>query len=195
MDSRPTLARASLMPETLIIKKTPGAFEHLAVDAKASRFQDSAIKRSIGGERYASNSIGNKRGWNNPEIMQKAAADCIDRRPHAKCASSDRTGAYGRMEDRESFWRSGRAWDQRASVANCTRRHCGHYDPGEQPRRHVPGKRLLRRLGRFTTVIRREKFAELENAIIRFQNKSTGNEAGDIRNGRANRVPTPADDA
>jgi len=32
-------------------------------------------------------------------------------------------------------------------------------------------KEYARRLGRFTTVIRREKFAELENAIIRFQNQ------------------------
>ena len=33
-------------------------------------------------------------------------------------------------------------------------------------------KDYARRLGRFTTVIRREKFAELENAIIRFENRS-----------------------
>jgi hypothetical protein len=30
-------------------------------------------------------------------------------------------------------------------------------------------KEYARRLGRFTTIIRREKFAELENAIIQFQ--------------------------
>jgi hypothetical protein len=33
-------------------------------------------------------------------------------------------------------------------------------------------KDYARRLGRFTAVIRREKFAELENAIARFQNNS-----------------------
>jgi hypothetical protein len=48
-------------------------------------------------------------------------------------------------------------------------------------------KDYARRLGRFTTIIRREKFAELENAIIQFQKTLTGNEAGDIGNGRTNR--------
>ncbi len=33
-------------------------------------------------------------------------------------------------------------------------------------------KDYARRFGRFTAVIRREKFAELENAIIRFENHS-----------------------
>jgi hypothetical protein len=36
-------------------------------------------------------------------------------------------------------------------------------------------KDYARRLGRFTTIIRREKFAELEDAIFRFQN-NTGRE-------------------